>query len=392
VLPDRRPKPALWEHRQLAAPARAAATTDMLERGELEIRNRDPFRDLGWLRADWEISADGQPIAGGPLELPPVRPGAGAIVVIPQIARPPDAAGERWLTVAFRTAADTSWAPAGHEVGWSQFPLGGVQRTRAPESATIPLDEDGRLRHPLLARAPELCLWRAPTDNDRIAGLGEAWTAWGLDRLTRTVLGVDRSGAGSVVVRTVIRTGGGHVVRHDQRLLTLEGGAVRIEETAVIPDELTDLARVGTAIEAIRGLETMTWFGRGPHECYPDRKRGARVGRWTTTVIEAATPYVRPQETGGRADVRWLTLVDGGGRGVRITLEPSAQASATHFRAADLAAATHDVELVAVPEIVVHLDAAHRGLGTASCGPDTLPGYLVGPGTYRWSWTIEEIG
>ena len=40
------------------------------------------------------------------------------------------------------------------------------------------------------------------------------------------------------------------------------------------------------------------------------------------------------------------------------------------------------------PETIVHLDAAHRGVGTASCGPDTLPGYLVGPGTYRWSWTL----
>ena len=38
------------------------------------------------------------------------------------------------------------------------------------------------------------------------------------------------------------------------------------------------------------------------------------------------------------------------------------------------------------------LDAAHRGLGTASCGPDTLPEYLVGPGTYRWAWTIEPLG
>jgi beta-galactosidase len=63
--------------------------------------------------------------------------------------------------------------------------------------------------------------------------------------------------------------------------------------------------------------------------------------------------------------------------------------SALHYRAADLAAATHDVELTPRAETVVHLDAAHRGLGTASCGPDTLPEYLVGPGIYRWSWTLR---
>jgi beta-galactosidase len=44
------------------------------------------------------------------------------------------------------------------------------------------------------------------------------------------------------------------------------------------------------------------------------------------------------------------------------------------------------------PTAVVHVDAAHRGLGTASCGPDTLPEYLVGPGTYRWSWVLERVG
>ena len=65
--------------------------------------------------------------------------------------------------------------------------------------------------------------------------------------------------------------------------------------------------------------------------------------------------------------------------------------SATHHRAADLDAATHDVELMPTAETIVHLDAAHRGLGTASCGPDTLPKYLVGPGTYRWSWTIASV-
>ena len=48
-------------------------------------------------------------------------------------------------------------------------------------------------------------------------------------------------------------------------------------------------------------------------------------------------------------------------------------------------------ELRPRPETIVQLDAAHRGLGTASCGPDTLPEYLVGPGTYRWSWTLVPV-
>jgi len=89
--------------------------------------------------------------------------------------------------------------------------------------------------------------------------------------------------------------------------------------------------------------------------------------------------------------VRWLTLTDEAGRGLRISVDSPSQASATHHRATDLAAATHDVDLVPSPTTVVHLDVAHRGLGTASCGPDTLPAYRHGPGVYRWSWTIEPF-
>ena len=156
--------------------------------------------------------------------------------------------------------------------------------------------------------------------------------------------------------------------------------------------ELADVARVGTVLETVPGLELLEWFGSGPHETYPDRKRGGLIGRFTSTVTDQHVPYIRPQESGGHADVRWLELRDARGRGFRIVLDRPSQVSATHFRAADLAAATHDGDLVPRPGTIIHIDAVHRGVGTASCGPDTLPEYLVGPGTYSWAWTIEPLG
>ena len=68
-----------------------------------------------------------------------------------------------------------------------------------------------------------------------------------------------------------------------------------------------------------------------------------------------------------------------------------AQVSATHYRAAGLEAATHHEELVPRTETIVHIDAAHRGVGTASCGPDTLEQYLVRGGCYRWEWTLLPV-
>jgi beta-galactosidase len=74
---------------------------------------------------------------------------------------------------------------------------------------------------------------------------------------------------------------------------------------------------------------------------------------------------------------------------LRVHLDEPRQVSITRYRAQDLATATHSDELVPRPEVVVHVDAAHRGLGTASCGPDTLPPYLIGPGEYRWSYVLR---
>ncbi len=421
VFPDRTPKPALWEHHALAAPVRVTATPEDLRAGRLTVHNRQDFRDLGWLRGHAEVTVDGARVLAVELPLPALGAGEDATVAVPGLAELALGDGEAWLTVRFVTAEAEAWAEAGHEVAWAQLPLLPAPRLRAvfttPASApaapagpgqTVPastpaapapavptpsprlVDADGLLLHDLLASPPRLSLWRAPTDNDRIPGLAGEWERLGLPELGRTLDGIDERD-GVVVVRSTYRTGAGIEVPHVMTLTPLAAGVLRVDETAAIPDALPDLARVGTVMELAPGLDRVAWFGRGPHETYPDRRRAGRVGGWQATLDELFTPYVRPQESGGRADVRWISLVDGHGRGLRITLDRPRQVSATRFRAADLAAAAHHGELVPRPGAVVHLDAAHRGLGTASCGPDTLPDYLVGPGTYRWSWVLERV-
>ena len=155
-----------------------------------------------------------------------------------------------------------------------------------------------------------------------------------------------------------------------------------------MPAVIEDLPRVGTVLELAAGHEAFEWFGRGPHETYPDRRRGGRVGLWRSTVTDQLVPYVRPQENGGHSDTRWFRVGSPGGT-LRVDLDTPGQVSATHSTAADLDAATHDVELRPRPETIVHLDAVHRGLGTASCGPDTLEPYVHRGGTYRWGWTLS---
>ncbi len=277
----------------------------------------------------------------------------------------------------------------------SSFRSGRGGRRRAPQNpptdgAAVALDAEGRLVHPLLAAPPTLSLWRAPTDNDRIGGMAARWLEAGVDRLERRLTGIERTGA-TTIVRTVYTTAAGIEIPHEAAYTPLADGAIAVSESVDLPPGLIDLPRIGTVLEVVAGPETLRWFGTGPVETYPDRKRGGLVGTWTSTVAEQAVPYVRPQENGGHADVRWLEIGGADGSGLRIDLDQPRQVSVTHQRAADLAAATHDIDVVSVPETIVHLDAVHHGLGTASCGPDTLPEYCLVAGTHRWAWTLRDL-
>ena len=114
------------------------------------------------------------------------------------------------------------------------------------------------------------------------------------------------------------------------------------------------------------------------------------MAQYRSTVTEQYVPYVLPQEHGNKTDVRWLALHDGAGHGLRFSAQGGLMnASASHFTAADLFAAKHTIDLTPRPEVHVHLDYGQRGLGTASCGPDTLPQYRIQPGRYNLNFSVS---
>ncbi len=448
LFSDGSPKPALWEHARLASPVRIGVLTASLSTGvvEVAVRNRQDFRDLSGYRLGWRLTvhgdADGKDVTREAEVQSVDVPARGAVTVtLPgDLVDGLPAGGEAWLTLTVARAdtgqrdtgqRDTGQRDTGQRgtgrrgtgrrdtgsgdtdvVAWDQVQLradprslrarAGASRGDGPPAATLAdagvgVDEAGLLTHPLLVAAPRLALWRAPTDNDVLGGMARSWAERGLDRLTRSLLGLERDGE-QVEVSSEFRTGDGTAVRHRQRLTPVRaaGGrvAVLVEEEAEVPGTLTDLARVGTRFEVAPGVDRVTWLGEVRYETYPDRRFGAAVERLDADVADLFTPYLRPQESGGRHGVRWFTLAgaDGAGPALTVHLDRPRQVNLAHYRPEDLAAATHHDELVPRPEVVVHLDAAHRGVGTASCGPDTLSGYLVGAGTYRWSWVLQPVG
>jgi beta-galactosidase len=150
--------------------------------------------------------------------------------------------------------------------------------------------------------------------------------------------------------------------------------------------------RVGVELILPDKLENLTWFGRGPHENYVDRKAGAAVGYYQSTVTDQFTPYVYPSECGGKEDVRWLALTGQDGFGLMVTSQDRLHFDALHYSIRDLAEAKHLDALQPRDEVILHLDGRHMGVG----GDDgwwsqVHEEFKIYPGIYRYAFRLKPL-
>jgi hypothetical protein len=168
-------------------------------------------------------------------------------------------------------------------------------------------------------------------------------------------------------------------------------GSLMIESHVRPGKGLPFLPRIGIQMTVPGGYEQITWYGRGPHETYVDRKEGARVGVYTGTVDEQYVPYIFPEENGNKTDVRWVALTNSKGIGLLASADRLMEVSAHHFTDEDLTEARHTYELTHREQITVNLDYAQSGLGSASCGPGRLEKYQLKAEETRFSILFRPI-
>lgn len=418
VGPGRSIHPALWEFRHLAQPVWIGAGCT--------VENRQDFTGLEWMAARWELLCDGAVVREGALKLPRLAPGKKGRVAVAHgpLAR----GGEHLLRVTFTARTARGVFRVGDRIGSNEIPLGGRPATRTVRRLGAPVAEESGAQlivrmgsvecrfdrsHPgavavgcagevLLHNGPRLTLWRAPVDNDGIKlwsgqeakPLGR-WRALGLDRLVERPLGFSvRRAQGVLIISTAARASGrgrwedvtfrtsfrfdpaaGLVVRH------------RVEFGA---DDLTDIPRVGCTWDLAADCSRIAYHARGPHENYPDRKSSAHPGLYELHPLDESLPYVMPQEFGLRCDCRSLEL-HFRRQLVRLDFPGPLAFSALPYRAADLTAAFHGAELKRRRHAVLTLDAAHRGVGTGSCGPDTLEAYRIRRRVHEWTTVLSVL-
>ncbi|CCQ44442.1 beta-galactosidase [Pseudarthrobacter siccitolerans] len=385
IFPDRSPSPGLGEFKKVIEPIRITINT-----GSVTIQNLYDLTDAAHLAFDWELQQEGTTTASGDLEHPGLPAGATVTVPLPEM---PSTKGETWLTVHARLRNETAWAPAGHEIAWSQSQIKAAPDAPRSRTQAVPMlvESDGfrlgdaafdlrtgglRSLGPLAVTAPRLDVWRAPIDNDRAFSwdpLVPQWKTLGLDRVQHRVKSVKCTDDGFIVQTRVAPAGTelGLATTYHWRQHT-EG----LELTLTVAPEgewTLPLPRLGLRMALPAHLDQISWYGLGPNEAYADSHKAARVGSFRSTVDALQTPYVFPQENGSRLGTRMLTITDTHGRGLRVTGGDHFSFTARKWTSEELEAAQHTTDLKEGDNVWLNLDYAQNGIGSGSCGPGVRP-------------------
>lgn len=138
--------------------------------------------------------------------------------------------------------------------------------------------------------------------------------------------------------------------------------------------------RLGFSLNFPSDMSKVSYYARGPRASYIDRLDGEDFGLYETTVKDMYEPFSHPQSNGNRIGLRWLTLTNNEGNGVKVETSGDVAFSLTPWTDAELRTARHEWELPTSNRVVAHFDAIQQGLGNKSCGPGPLPKYEIQKG------------
>ncbi|MFH2068077.1 MAG: glycoside hydrolase family 2 TIM barrel-domain containing protein [Candidatus Omnitrophota bacterium] len=408
VFPDRQPHSGLIEYKQVISPVSVEPVD--LSAGKISITNRYDFISLEHLEGAWQILEDDKVIAEGNLphlDIPAKRKKILKLFDSLPAGKP---GAEYRLNCRFFFKNDTAWAEKGHEVGTYQFTLpvsvpagplvktAGMPKTKVTENgrqlsifgkdfsivfdrATGQIADWEYLGKPLVLEGPKLQLWRAPTDND--VHIAKKWRESGLDRLQHRLTEfnvVKRDNFVQVKTSFVLAASSLHPVCTVVYQYTVYGSADVLIETCFTPTgELPYLPRLGLEVVLPDSYNRFSWYGRGPHENYVDRKESALVGLYSGSVRDQYVPYLKPQENGNKTDVRWAAVLDKKGKGLLAVGRPVLEVSVHHFTVEDLTNTAHEYQLKPCRKTILHLDYRQGGLGSNSCGPEPMIKYRLMP-------------
>ena len=323
IAPDRKPHPHYYEVQHVYQPLQFVREAD----GKIRIINRDCFT----APSEYDITCD--------------------TIVID---------GECILNMSARLKEDKPWAKKGFAVASEQFVL---QEWKFPQpsdfspqnSKTKNITIKGNTLTSWIVDGNEILLaplepyfWKPENDNQHAANFAQRTAVW------REVSDVTVNYT-VINERQILVDVDYHPTGTDKPVMPKFGMRMRL------PSNYTDI----------------TYYGRGPWENYPDRKRSAFLGRYQMPLAEFETEYIHPQDNGCRTDVRWFNITNGSNTLSIEGCQPLC-IRAWDYGEEDLEAAKHPNEINRGRFVNLNIDGNIHGVGGADTwGKRTLPPYTI---------------
>jgi len=432
ISPDRIPNPHYYE---VGYYYQSIWTTPVdIKNGVVEIYNEYFFRDLSNFSVEWKLIADGKTIKEGLLTGLEVEPQQKKKIELGYTLPDNCQAGEVFLNIDYKLKTAEGPVPAGYVLAKDQLvvkskepsPIQLENKIASNQDVIVPTVKDNDFAYlivlgenfqidfnrqtgylsrfmvnnqDMLEDGSQLVpnFWRAPTDNDFGANLQLRYRVWHDPEIKLTSLESTQEN-GMVQVDAVydIPAVSGKL---ELTYLINNVGEIKVIQKldAAESAKVSDMFRFGMKLEMPAAYSKINYFGRGPIENYIDRKSSQFVGLYEQEVCEQFYPYIRPQETGTKSDIRWWKQTTEGGTGLCFTSDALFSASALNYtvEALDDGLEKHQRHAPEVSKsdfVTLCIDKVQMGLGCInSWGALPLPEYRIPYQDYEFSFLISPV-
>lgn len=430
VAPDRTEHPHMAEVKRVYQ--NIWTTPVDIAEGKFNIYNENFFTDLSNYYMMWETVRDGKVLRSGVIDNLIVGPQENTEVIIPYGVLPDD--GELFLNVAYMLKDTDGLLAGGTELARNQIALNTPVEKQLAVANVVTKGRENKIEvadnnseflvvkgsgfsidfskangfisryvvngSEMLEKGSELKpnFWRAPNDNDYGAELQLKYRKWHNPEMKLTGLETVTNADGTVEV-----TARYDMPEVDAKLVmqyTVNNvGDILVSEAMMVnrDAEVSAMFRFGMNMAMPAAYSNIEYYGRGPKENYIDRKTSADIGLYKQTVAEQYYPYIRPQETGTKTDVRYWKQINGAGKGLEFTAEKPFSISALNYTVDSLDEGEqkrqlHAQEVKPVDFVDINIDLIQQGLGGAnSWGATPLPQYHVPYGDYTFRFKIQPL-
>ena len=406
VTADMKPTSKSWNVKKIYQPIDFKMSDD----NNIIIINRNSFANTSNLDFYWKLYKDGIPVDSGVFNNLALAPGDSVRTKFPSKVRPKNNC-EYYLNCMVKLKSNALWAKKGFTIASEQLSISNVNDStiryqlnkgikpdvkikgdsiiiEGKNFSILFLKSQGTLCNYCIQNTKVICypihlnVFRLPTDNDKPHT--ESWDNMGLRKLhlISSNLNISDTNDSSIVLSTqnVYTSEKGKIFKVLMSFKIMDSGDVFVHTETDPEDKGIIIPRIGFRTELPATYNKITYYGRGPHDSYTDRKESCFVGIYDLDPHGETERYVLPQECGNKEDVRWIALTDNSGTGIKIVNSSLMAVSVSDYRAEEQYTdrnnrVKHPHEIKYADRIILHLDAFNRALGNASCGPDVLDKY-----------------